>query len=1544
MFSSFFAGRKFSHHAVILIILFLIFSSSLSLINESYAESNLNSQLDHREDFVRWTNMLNFSRIVEHVKFFSSLETRATGYPGNEVAASYIYNKFREFGLANVTYDYYSLAVCVSRGANVTLESGQILRIHPLKPNFVVPSATSPEGIEGELVYVGEGNLQKYKESVEGKIVLMDWNSEDRWIDAAKLGARAVIFLYSDRPVNLNDRRRIETTEALYGPDVKFLARTPLLFPRFYAEENESKILLEHLGERVKLKSTHVWENVTTQNVMGFVWGEDPKYSDLIFLITAYYDSGDLVATYSPGAQESLGISTLLEYARLFQEEKPKFSILFVAFGAHHQSFEGAFHFVSEYWWPAANLTKREIGLRIQGNWLNIDISTGTSTVFLMSGGSAQQVKHLISYFSDLESHIREYAPYGEQYQFDKYMGTEYLVGEAETVFPYAFPTVRFHYEHEVDGWAGSIGYTRGITFTTMFDTRPYYNNPFDTLDKVNFGNLLIQARLIYLIIRSYLEDYIDIFSRAGMKIPVIETEPIFKTEGLSWGNLTGTVVEWDKSKGFWVPITKEKYGSDFPNPLVVLYAPGRERFRLADDEGRFNFIGGIWYFYGGGPGIYQVQKLEAWVIDPKTGGILFAPDMGTHKYPNQDKAVMIRSPTGEVKFGYYAIFNASTMAIFDFFSPKTLSTPREEAAAGAAGISGAATIPLVASILKADTQVQPESWAYFQEPNRGICIVAAEPGLPITITAKRMGARYPEILLSNASDEKKLGIGYRLEVGKQLLIDNTALKYARDFYYVNQERYETLSESMHTGAHILPAYDIHLEVERLISKSMEKAKSGNIFEAYSDSLEAWSTSVTVYRMVRGMSEDSAYVVPFIAFLLIPFALLAERLIFHLRGYKRIASLIGVIAFTLIFFSLFHPGFKLAASPLSIIIGFSVLILASPIIAVILADVRSLIKELRLKYLGRHEVEAGGASILIHDFTVGVENLRRRPLRTLLTLFSVIIMIMSLVGFTSLGSIPVTLAASEPNGVPVYDGIYVHYMQWGRGSEDMGEVSRDFISETMKDVAIIAQRAWRYTNYRDLLPPIAWPGSGHFRIVRGNLTTYSRALLGLSASEPELTKVDVLLVAGRWFTPYDRFTCILNEYQAEKLQVNVTNFVPTTIEIEGMNFTVVGVVKNDIESLVDLDGEPIMPLKYDFPPGLPNPWNQHLRYWETLILDYPTVTLMGGDTVSVSAKFINATEDTIIQYAHKLYSVIPALTIYTSFGEKVFRIGSGTTVELYGFEMQFVPTVMVVLVVFNILLGGVYQRRREIFIYSSVGVSPRDISILFLAESIVYALVGGVLGYVFGVLGLVIVPSLFPEFTGINFSSGMVISAIGGSMLATILSALYPAYISSRLVTPSLERKWKIPTKPVGNSWEIPLPFIATSDGEMRGIINFIEEFLRAHMQPDAPILSVTTLDRIEGTRMVHNRELPFYGLTVECRLSPYGLGLMQKMEIFSTKITPTRWQFSIVITRVAGSVDDWIRLNRTALNSIRQQFLLWRSLKDEEKNKYIPDVKTLSE
>lgn len=99
--------------------------------------------------------------------------------------------------------------------------------------------------------------------------------------------------------------------------------------------------------------------------------------------------------------------------------------------------------------------------------------------------------------------------------------------------------------------------------------------------------------------------------------------------------------------------------------------------------------------------------------------------------------------------------------------------------------------------------------------------------------------------------------------------------------------------------------------------------------------------------------------------------------------------------------------------------------------------------------------------------------------------------------------------------------------------------------------------------------------------------------------------------------------------------------------------------------------------------------------------------------------------------------------------------------------------------VMNIMLVSVVERRREIGIRMAIGARQGDILTMFLVESIILTLFGGIIGIILGVLVSLITAKishwLFQIF------SMPIILGFTVSMLVGILSGFYPALRASRL-------------------------------------------------------------------------------------------------------------------------------------------------------------------
>ena len=94
--------------------------------------------------------------------------------------------------------------------------------------------------------------------------------------------------------------------------------------------------------------------------------------------------------------------------------------------------------------------------------------------------------------------------------------------------------------------------------------------------------------------------------------------------------------------------------------------------------------------------------------------------------------------------------------------------------------------------------------------------------------------------------------------------------------------------------------------------------------------------------------------------------------------------------------------------------------------------------------------------------------------------------------------------------------------------------------------------------------------------------------------------------------------------------------------------------------------------------------------------------------------------------------------------------------------------------IMNIMLVSVTERTREIGLRKAVGARKRDIRNQFLIESVVLAVVGGVIGVILGLLGTLAIGQLAPDLNP-TLSLQAVVLATGFSALVGLFFGIYPA-------------------------------------------------------------------------------------------------------------------------------------------------------------------------
>ena len=335
-----------------------------------------------QDAYKKYSASVNPANLSATVNTLSGMGSRVAGYPGDAKAAEYVQRQFQSLGLVNVQSETFNVTIPYDpavedpeKGAYAEMQSPAGVttprnraRMYPLWPDLVRTSMLPEGGLKNadgtglKLIYVRDGKLRDFNgKDVDGAVVMADFNCAAEWLNAPRLGAKAVIFVAPDSTL----RGEAES---------KFIS-IPINIPRFYMTQKEAAPLIAQClsGQppRVVLHCDMPWLTKKARNISGFIPGTDPKFKDQIIVVQAYYDSISVVPALAPGADTSCSMAAMLEMIRAFKANPPGRSMMFVATSAHFQALQGIREYVHRHideWSPpsvAEAATARENSSRV---------------------------------------------------------------------------------------------------------------------------------------------------------------------------------------------------------------------------------------------------------------------------------------------------------------------------------------------------------------------------------------------------------------------------------------------------------------------------------------------------------------------------------------------------------------------------------------------------------------------------------------------------------------------------------------------------------------------------------------------------------------------------------------------------------------------------------------------------------------------------------------------------------------------------------------------------------------------------------------------------------------------------------------------------------------------------------------------------------------------------------------------------------------------------------------------------------------------------
>jgi len=172
-------------------------------------------------------------------------------------------------------------------------------------------------------------------------------------------------------------------------------------------------------------------------------------------------------------------------------------------------------------------------------------------------------------------------------------------------------------------------------------------------------------------------------------------------------------------------------------------------------------------------------------------------------------------------------------------------------------------------------------------------------------------------------------------------------------------------------------------------------------------------------------------------------------------------------------------------------------------------------------------------------------------------------------------------------------------------------------------------------------------------------------------------------------------------------------------------------------------------------------------------------------------------------------------------------------------------------------------------------------------------------------------------YIGMNYSSSSVLTSLAIVAAMVLAASLYPFARVSKLVTPSLERRWRVPTKPRGDAWEIPLPFTFREEEMAAGLVAYLSEYLENRRERVGTFAVMEHSPFAEPERVGVRGEGLARALRAEHRA--------RHEMVFAKSATEARYIVTEGRPRISGPYDLWVKSCETFVREVREQLLTWR-------------------
>jgi len=1032
----------------------------------------------------------------------------------------------------------------------------------------------------------------------------------------------------------------------------------------------------------------------------------------------------------------------------------------------------------------------------------------------------------------------------------------------------------------EVSSLAGYIG----VTLATIGDGRTSWGTPYDTVERVD---------------KAYIEDQLKLLT--DMLGGVSEAEAlhsgIFPRDGYSSVSGTSNL------------LLHGELFANYPTTDSVLlsYQGIAKLYGWVNRDGTFLYKG-----ISDKKNVFDKLIIEGYRFDEKSGEVIWAIDKKeTTKDNYRVKIVRNAMKTRLI------MFPSRQTTLFDLLEPRTLEHMTK------------------LYLYDGKRDATPQRYWYSRIDTRESIIssIYLAPGSYLKLTLSD-NVLTPKLILSNGSIEKPLGTGYPVDDYPQ--INNTMFHAAKDFWSLLTPRILNLESHGIFDDRINELKTRGLTTLAESSRHLEELNYTAFREAASESL---ALAARVYSQIEKTQKDVLFGVLFYIALFVPFAFCMERFLFgYANIYKRITAFTFILVALIAVIYNVHPAFDMAYSPMVVILAFFIIGLSFMVTLIIFFRF-----EEEMILLQRHASHMSAAEIsrwkaFVAAFFLGVSNLRRRRIRTILTSSTLIILTFTIMSFTTVKSNVQENRLFFKEDAP-YKGLLLQRLNW----RSLPNQATEILENSIQNLSDPAPRIW--LDASDPTRTVQVP------LRHQTQNTILEGLVGLSPNEASVTGLDRLLSGGRWFSEDDHNAIIISDSTARELGVSTGS----SIDLWGTPFEVIGTFPGEVlDTTMDLNGEPLTPVTFardqsgelsdieleaiesgDEIRGFQGRYT-HIPASLTGFVPADTLLAMGGSLKNIAVRPDAVTD--IDAVATRLIDRF-GLVIFTGDQDGIWLYNLSDTIAYSGVPNIIIPLLISILIVLNTMISSVYERKNEIGIYTSVGLAPSHVGFLFVAEAMALAVISVVLGYLLAQVSAAFLSGTsFWEGITVNYSSTAGVAAMVLVIAVVLISVIYPSRVAARIAIPDVNRSFELPDTDE-DSLKVYLPFFM-KHVEYESIGGFLHNYFVGHQDISHGRFSTGQVDLVYSCDNVaeiqqrisesqNHEEYHCVHLQARVWLAPFDFGIMQLVDIqfYPARDNPAFLEVKMTIHRESGEESQWRRINKIFIHQLRKQLLIWRSM-----------------